>query len=467
MKNQRRAAIVRNAAKLLASWIVAVAARTCGIIIGHRRPSHYFIAGSRHPAFFDAEWYLSQNPDVVSAGLDPFRHLVEHGAREGRSPHPLFCPRWYLEHNQDAQASGMAAWLHYQIHGIDDDRAPCPDFDVVWYVQAYPESEAYSGGPVAHYWNEGAQQGNRPNAHFDPVAYTARFPDAGAPRSNPLVHFLHVTRPRGWTYLDQPPPEFLDHGPSAAAMESAARLIDSFAASESALVPLAALRLFELPIANLGPSTRLDEAWKSFLKSLVVRPNIVVIASNMTRPSDQEVVATIHQVVCASEPAGSILVIETDPDCDAERLTIDPRIAVRNFLHSSAKTTLIDRCHLTAAALNVAQPSVTVFLNCGVASALLSTHAKSLSTYSHLVAYIPRQSVDDGTSVLTRSLPLAAPYLGAVIFDDSLERDTIRIKYGVPASLADRWISLDARDVGSVWDRALFERGDRRRITGL
>ena len=35
---------------------------------------------------FDASWYLAQNPDVEAAGMDPARHFVLHGRREGRAP---------------------------------------------------------------------------------------------------------------------------------------------------------------------------------------------------------------------------------------------------------------------------------------------------------------------------------------------------------------------------------------------
>jgi hypothetical protein len=36
----------------------------------------------------DPEWYLSQNPDVASAGMEAAVHYVLHGAEEGRLPGP-------------------------------------------------------------------------------------------------------------------------------------------------------------------------------------------------------------------------------------------------------------------------------------------------------------------------------------------------------------------------------------------
>ena len=45
---------------------------------------------------FDREWYLKSYPDVVARGIDPVRHYVAYGAREGRNPSPSFSTRGYL-----------------------------------------------------------------------------------------------------------------------------------------------------------------------------------------------------------------------------------------------------------------------------------------------------------------------------------------------------------------------------------
>lgn len=39
---------------------------------------------------FDAEWYLSQYPDIAETGINPAIHFIEHGAYEGRSPNAAF-----------------------------------------------------------------------------------------------------------------------------------------------------------------------------------------------------------------------------------------------------------------------------------------------------------------------------------------------------------------------------------------
>ena len=46
------------------------------------------ISAIRSYGFFDNEWYLQQNPDVAQAKIDPLRHYVYYGFKEGRMPYP-------------------------------------------------------------------------------------------------------------------------------------------------------------------------------------------------------------------------------------------------------------------------------------------------------------------------------------------------------------------------------------------
>ena len=42
----------------------------------------------RRSGVFDKDWYLRTYDDVAKAGVNPERHFVMYGAREGRSPNP-------------------------------------------------------------------------------------------------------------------------------------------------------------------------------------------------------------------------------------------------------------------------------------------------------------------------------------------------------------------------------------------
>jgi hypothetical protein len=69
---------------------------------------------------FDSKYYLAANPDVRAARIDPLRHYLEYGSKEGRKPHPLF-------------------------------GNPHKLFDSESYVREYPEAAANGTNPLVHY----------------------------------------------------------------------------------------------------------------------------------------------------------------------------------------------------------------------------------------------------------------------------------------------------------------------------
>ena len=89
-------------------------------------------------ALFDAAWYLSQYPDVATAGWDPALHYTLFGAIERRNPGPDFDTGWYLDHNPDVAAAGQNPLLHYLQWGRSEGRLP----------RRGPRAEAYPT-PVA------------------------------------------------------------------------------------------------------------------------------------------------------------------------------------------------------------------------------------------------------------------------------------------------------------------------------
>ncbi len=64
---------------------------------------------------FDADYYLSANADVATAGFDPFEHYLVHGFKEGRKPSPGFdgaaYSRRFLKDQRDVNPL-----VHYRIN---------------------------------------------------------------------------------------------------------------------------------------------------------------------------------------------------------------------------------------------------------------------------------------------------------------------------------------------------------------
>lgn len=67
--------------------------------------------------FFDAGWYLSNNPDVARSGVDPALHYLLHGAFEGRDPGPAFRSLAYLSAHDGLRRSGQNPLIHFLKSG--------------------------------------------------------------------------------------------------------------------------------------------------------------------------------------------------------------------------------------------------------------------------------------------------------------------------------------------------------------
>jgi hypothetical protein len=71
---------------------------------------------------FDADFYLAKYEDVRKAGVDPVKHYLEHGWKEGRDPSDHFSTEGYLNANPDVRASGQNPLVHFLNNGMKEGR---------------------------------------------------------------------------------------------------------------------------------------------------------------------------------------------------------------------------------------------------------------------------------------------------------------------------------------------------------
>lgn len=137
-------------------------------------------------ALFDANWYLSQYPDVREQGVDPLYHFLVWGGLEERDPHPSFNTSYYLARNPDVRAAGINPLVHYLTNGIQENRAPNPSLDE-YYFAAFDAS--LQGANHA-----GAQLAGRKflDPEFDASWYFDRYSDARASGLDAHEHYLRV-----------------------------------------------------------------------------------------------------------------------------------------------------------------------------------------------------------------------------------------------------------------------------------
>jgi hypothetical protein len=132
-------------------------------------------------ALFDRDFYLHKYPDVAAAGGDPFLHYLEHGAKEGRKPHPLFDHDFYLLCCPEARDAAEPSIVHFLKQAVPRGN-PHPLFDCESYLRAHSEAVMRKINPLVHYMRN------------SPVE-----PEASVPRvrgSEGIVDVVGLTEPR-------------------------------------------------------------------------------------------------------------------------------------------------------------------------------------------------------------------------------------------------------------------------------
>lgn len=76
----------------------------------------------RGSEFFDAEWYLKNNPDVAASGVDPALHYAVYGVKSGRNPSPYFVNDEYYALHNDVRSAQMNPLVHFELFGKKEGR---------------------------------------------------------------------------------------------------------------------------------------------------------------------------------------------------------------------------------------------------------------------------------------------------------------------------------------------------------
>lgn len=77
----------------------------------------WFLSLIRKSDLFDRDWYLSTYPEIARDKLDPYRHYLRSGWREGCDPGPKFSNEWYLSTYDDVRKPGLNPLVDYLLFG--------------------------------------------------------------------------------------------------------------------------------------------------------------------------------------------------------------------------------------------------------------------------------------------------------------------------------------------------------------
>lgn len=166
--------------------------------------------------YFDLDWYCQHNPDVVAAGMRPAEHFLLYGAKEWRSPGPLFSTPWYTLAYADVANDSVNPLIHFILIGEPAGRIPAipqvhphaTDDDVIelirasglfneeWYLRMAEDLEGSGLSPIMHYLRWGAAEGRNPSRAFHTNTYKS-YPECEASGLNPLLHYLLFGRAAG------------------------------------------------------------------------------------------------------------------------------------------------------------------------------------------------------------------------------------------------------------------------------
>jgi GT2 family glycosyltransferase len=71
---------------------------------------------------FDKKYYLKTYDDVKKLNIDPLKHFIENGWKEGRNPSDKFYTNFYLETNKDVKDAKINPLIHYIKYGKKEKR---------------------------------------------------------------------------------------------------------------------------------------------------------------------------------------------------------------------------------------------------------------------------------------------------------------------------------------------------------
>ncbi|MBY0611199.1 MAG: glycosyltransferase [Beijerinckiaceae bacterium] len=126
--------------------------------------------------YFDLDFYLRVNPDLVAAGVDPFTHYLKSGWREGRMPSPYFSPDWYLCHYTDVAEADLEPLAHFIASGAGEGRQPHYLIDLDYYRMGNADVRAAGIDPYLHFIMSGDGEGRSAHVLYDPAFYRANGP---------------------------------------------------------------------------------------------------------------------------------------------------------------------------------------------------------------------------------------------------------------------------------------------------
>ncbi|GJD60553.1 rhamnosyltransferase WsaF family glycosyltransferase [Methylobacterium frigidaeris] len=158
--------------------------------------------------YFDIGLYLDQL-DKHQDKVDPIDHYLREGWRKGLDPSPNFNTKFYLDNNRDVRTLGINPFVHYIKFGRLEGRkghkndqsinfftlndeyiAVAKNFDKDHYLKQCKNIDERQIDPVAHFCASGWKKGYDPTRDFSTEFYLATNDDVRLSGKNPYYHYI-------------------------------------------------------------------------------------------------------------------------------------------------------------------------------------------------------------------------------------------------------------------------------------
>lgn len=175
----------------------------------------------KNSAYFDAEWYLKEYPDVAESGMDPVDHYLTIGWKEFRRPGQSFSTLLYLNRYPDASEMVINPLVHFEKIGKAQKRVSSfkglydqvkKDVDIIsnskffdkdWYREHNMKNDVTREEPALHYYCIGCYLGMEPGPLFDSKLFAKSYPEVKGLQVPPLLHYEVSCKNRGKGYINK------------------------------------------------------------------------------------------------------------------------------------------------------------------------------------------------------------------------------------------------------------------------
>lgn len=440
----------------------------------------------RSSKLFDKEFYLRTYQDVAEARVDPAKHYLRYGGKEGRQPSSLFDGVAYLDDYPDVKQSGLNPLIHYLRYGqaegrharpyvkLSPEMATMPEnvdrpaegealdvvsnnpntptsedrfaeerriieesglFDPEFYCRMYPDIANANINPLDHYTKWGGKEGRRPHALFDPRWYTTQYSDVLESGIHPLVHYWTVGRLEGRSC-----------GLDPRVLRAVSTMIREAGSFEPTVLLDPALTEPSLLAINSGgqhwPALR---AWRALFDSLDHPFDHIVFVPWLVRGGADLAAANAVKAAIETHGPDSTLLVLTDYDRTDAFDWLPEGTHTRVLSDFGTSLTRADRALIVESLILSIRPKSVLNVNSAACWDAIVRKGAALRRATDLYACLfCRDYTADGRAAGYADTHFrdGVPFLRKVYFDNFRFQHELASDYGVPASLRANLVTL-------------------------